>query len=650
MDKRILNLAIFAHVDAGKTTLTEQLLYQSGSIEVPGRVDAGTCCTDSLPVERERGISVRSDYLTFFWRDCQINLIDTPGHVDFTMDAQRAFLALDAALLVISAVEGIQSQTRTMWQLLRQASVPTLMFINKIDRSGARSRQVLDSIESEFKVPLLPLNRVLGEGDRNARVSPLFSRDEVDVEILERIAETDDDLLARYVEEEPIPHTMLLNALRDAVIKTRIHPVFHGASILNLGVDQLLDGLVDLLPNSHEDPLAPLSAVVFRIDNHPVLGRSAAVRILSGSIRTRDSIYNSALDLHEKVSRIEKRYPGKKEDIPCFSAGDIAGVWGLKQSRIGDFLGEKREGIRQLPTNTSLISIEVSPVKTEDYAALGAALQILCDEEPSLNLDWQKEERRFHIQVMGRIQIEILENMLQRRFGLQTLYGPPLVLYRETLVAEVTAAEDYTMPKPCWARLRFLLKPGPPNSGLVFHDRTTRDQLARPYLQEIERGLKGFFSQGPSGWEVTDIDITLEWAEDHVVHSRPGDFAIASAMAIMKGLSEAKTELLEPFLDFVIDIPHNLVHRVMGDIIQMRGEVISNDIREEFTVLKGSYPVASSLEYPLRLNSISGGQGRISSAFTGYRPCAAELGQIRPYRGVNPLDRAKYILHARRAL
>lgn len=650
MRNGIRNIAIFAHVDAGKTTLTEQLLFESGAIGSPGRVDSGTCCTDSLAVERKRGISVRTDTVSFTWRETRINLIDTPGHADFSAETGRALLALDAAVLMVSAVEGIQSQTRRLWGLLRDAAIPTILFINKIDRAGSDGQAVLAALRTEFTSNLVAMNRPVNEGGRQAEVESLLNENHLDSGVLEAIAETDDHLLSAYLDGDHIDLTTLLSALKKAVARTRLYPVLFGASIHHIGVAGLLDCLVEIMPAAGGDPEAPLSAVVFKIDHHPTLGRCARVRIWEGRIRTRDNLYNPQLDIYEKISRIERRKAGKTEDMADCSAGDLATVYGLRQSRSGDYLGQISPHARKPKPNTSLITVEVTPGNPQDYAALAAALQLLCDEEPELSLDWRREERQFHVSVMGRVQIEILQNILEERFGLGADFGPPQVIYRETPLREVIVEEDYTMPKPCWARVRFCIRPGLPGTGLVYRHETSQDQIARSYQQEIERSLSNALRQGPLGWEVTDIELTLTWAEDHVMHSRPGDFATASAMAIMKGLTEAGTGFLEPYLQFIIEVPPGTVPRVMGDMIQMRGEVGSNMVRGNITILEGYVPLASSLDYPIRLSSQSGGQGRISTSFAGYRPCSEELGVSRPYRGINPLDRAKFILYARKAL
>jgi len=650
MIEGIRNVALLAHVDAGKTTLTEQMLFAAGAITSPGRVDKGTCRTDSLDVERERGISVRSDTVIFRWKDHRINLIDTPGHADFSAETSRALWALDGAVLIVSAVEGIQAQTRKIWARLKDQAIPTLVFINKIDRAGSKSREVLADLQREFGIPMLALNRPEGEGERRARIASLFSETVMADEVIEGIAEQDEDLLNRYLDGAPLAYDDWVIALAKALVMGRLCPVLFGASIHHIGVVELLDALVNFLPAPTGRSEDPLSALVFKLDHVAGAGRAAWVRVFSGCIRTRDLVAVSPSETEEKVSRIERPLPGRREDIPEVSAGEVAILYGLKSAGIGDVLGQDLSGKRSDAIETSLISVEVKALNEADYAGLAAALSTLSEEEPQLNLDWRRDERQFHLQVMGRVQIEILVQILESRFGIAVEFGPPQVLYRETLLREVVVEEEYTMPKPCWARVRYRLKPGEPESGVVFRNLSRQDDLSASYRQEIERCLPACLNQGPMGWPVTDLEIILEWAEEHVVHSRAGDFAIATAMALMRGLVDGGTGFLEPVLILTVEVPHELVARVTGDIIQMRGEVSENRIVGDFTRLHCLCPVATSLEYAIRLSSMSGGRARLSTSFAGYLPCAAELGTVRSHRGVNPLDRGKYILHARKAL
>lgn len=648
--KEIRNIALFAHVDAGKTTVTEQMLYLSGAIKEPGRVDNGTASSDTLEVEKERGISVKSSCITIKRDSGYINIIDTPGHKDFSSETDRSLRIPDIAVLILSAVEGVQGNSERIWKNLAEAGIPVMVFINKLDRMGADYEAVLNKLQNEFSDIFLPLQKPEAVEVRNPALKSLLSDNFIDETALEKISENSDTLLEKYLEGVEPDYSEVRSELSSLIMKRDIVPVLYGTAISGGGVSELLEFIEEFIPASDGDCSEPLSGTVFKVEHRKDLGRTVYMKIKNGVLRSRDQIYNSSKDIHEKVTMLRKIYISKPEEVKEAHAGDIVMICGLKNTGVGDSVGNGVKGNCRSSAESSVIKVQVYPENSVDYAGLGEALEILADEDPALNLEWLKDEREFHINVMGRVQVEIIQGMLSNRFDIDVRLGDPEVIYREALGREVTCMEEYTMPKPCWAVVTFSLKPGNPGSGIVFRSEVSGDRIEPKYQQEIVRALESSLKQGPKGWGVIDLDITLTDGEHHNIHSRAGDFAIATPMALMKGLTEAGTVLMEPMLNFKIEVEDHLTGKVTGDIIQMRGEVFNTDINRGKAVITGKYPVAGSMNYPVKLGSISSGKGILTTQFAGYQMCEDELGQIREYRGVNPLDRSKFILQARKAI
>ena len=630
----IRNLGVVAHVDAGKTTLTEQMLFLSGSIRTPGSVDKGTTHTDWLEVERERGISVRAATATFPWRGVAVNLVDTPGHADFSAEVERSLRVLDGAVLMLSAVEGIQAQTAVLWKALRALGIPTLLFINKTDRMGADPDRVLADLQRQFTPMALPLP----EGD----AAP-------PAELLERLAEHDDLLLEPWLEGRPVPPGLLRERMAALVRSGTLFPVLTGSASRGEGVERLLDAVVEYLPAPAGDPDGTVSGAVFKLEHDRTMGRIAFVRLFSGTLRNRDTVANATQGTQEKVTQIRRILASRHEDTGELRAGEIGSVCGL-QARIGDILGDPAPVPGTFRLAVPLLAVQAFAAQEAEFPRLVAALKELADEDPLLELQWLREERELHLRIMGVIQMEVLASLLRTRFGLEATFGSPSVIYRETPARAGEGFIEYTMPKPCWAVLRFAIEPGERGSGVRFASVVRDDDLLYRYQNQVQRTLPEALKQGLHGWEVTDLRITLVAGQHHLVHTHPLDFAVATPMGIMNGLEAAGTTLLEPMLDCAIAVPAALGNRVIGDILQMRGTFESPEIAGDTFRIQARVPVATSLDYPTRLGSLSGGRGMLSTAFAGYQECPLELGAACPRRGIDPRDQAKYILAARRAL
>lgn len=651
MTFNIRNIAILAHADAGKTTITENFLYLCGITKKLGSVDNGTSQTDFLNVEKERGISVRSAHTFMSWNNTQINLIDTPGHIDFSADVERILRIIDGAVLVISAVEGIQAHTATLWDALKANKIPTLIFINKTDRIGADSQSVINEIRKEFTDQIVVLHEIKGEGNNLVQISSLCDKKSCNEKIIEIIANHDENILALYLNEKPIAFEVQNQSLSKLIYENKIVPVLMGSAKNSIGMKELLDTITNFLPPPQGNPYLPLSALVYSIEYDKVMGKVANVKVFNGSITNREVIKNASRQTEAKVTQVRKSSAGKAEDTGNVKAGNIAGICGLADVRVGDILGEINAGIRKhITLHQPLLTVQVKADRESDYPVLAAALLELSSEDPGLAFEWLKEERELNVKIMGWIQLEVLEKIFTDRFGIKASFQDPTVIYKETPASTAEGFVRYWMPKPCWAIMKFLIEPAAIGSGVEYLSKVGVNQIQQKFQNEVLRTIPIALQQGIKGWEVTDIKITLLDGEDHVMHTHPGDFVVATPMGIMNGLQNTATTLLEPVNSFRISAPEDLLGIIAGDISQMRGSFNSPDIENGKFILTGLLPVATSLEYPVKLSSRSGGKAKIATRFHSYQPCTDEQGVIRPYKGISPLDTAKYILKARKAL
>ncbi len=651
MQQKIRNIGILAHVDAGKTTITENFLYVSGHTKILGNVDNGTAQTDYLDVERERGISVRSANTSFHWKDVKINLIDTPGHVDFSAEVERTIRILDGAVLIISAVEGVQGHTVTLWNALQNLKIPTLIFINKIDRAGADTEIVINEIKKELTTHPAVLQQLSNEATKDATIRSVWNNNTLNEDIIETIAGSNEVILEKYLNEQELSFSALDKALVNSVHNHQIIPVLLGSAKKSMGIKDLLNAIVHYLPEPKADESKPLSALIYQITHDQTLGKIAHVKLFQGKIRNRDMVHNATQNTKEKVTRVLKLLPGKHEDTGEVTAGDIAGVCGLQHARTGDVLGNFSEKLPgSISLSTPLLTVQVVANNEKDYPALAEALQELSKEDPGLDFEWLREDKELHVKIMGWIQIEVLEKILETRFGIKAKFQDPSAIYKETPTKKGEGFVRYWMPKPCWAIMKFLIEPAERGSGVMYESKISVDDVHQKYQNEVERTISSALKQGIKGWEVTDIKITLIEGEDHPVHSNPGDFVVATPMGIMNGLVNTGTTLLEPLISFKISAPENLLGAITSDITQMRGTFNSPEMESDKFILTGILPVATSLDFPVRLSSRSGGKAKILTKFYGYRECADELGKIREYKGISPLDTSKWILKARKAL
>lgn len=642
----MMNLGILAHVDAGKTSVTEQLLFLSGSIRKAGSVDGGTSQTDWLEVERRRGISVKTASSVLQYQGTEINLIDTPGHVDFIGEVERCLSVMDGAVLVISAAEGVQAQTRLLWKALQELEIPTILLVNKVDRAGCRTDAVLQQIRQELTGNLFVSQMVTEEGSDYCRVA---KPEEYWENALAAAAEFDEEMELAYLEEMPVEPEKIREVLREGTAKRQVFPVFFGSAKQGVGMEELLEGITAFLPIAKRQDDFPVSGIVYKIEHDQVMGKAAHIRLFSGCIKNRDSISVLGLEQAQKVTQI-RRFSGQKaEDIGEIHSGEIGAVYGLSDVKIGDVIGTS-DIRKSCKLAVPLLKVQAYAASEEELPALAAALRELSEEDPLLDLEWVKESRELHLRITGMIQLEILEELIQERYHLAVSFSAPTVIYKETPAAAAEGIEVYTMPKPCWAVVKLLVEPLPRGSGIQYESVIKEKQLPYRYQNHVEKSLYDSLAQGPLGWEVTDAKFTLIDGQHHHVHTHPLDFFVATPIAVMQTLTNSGTTLLEPLIRVTISASEDFLGRVISDIVNMRGTFDTPQLNQGQFTLETVLPVATSLEYPIAFRSMTSGKGTYASEFCGYQECPLELGQTALRRGINPLDRSKWILYARSAL
>ncbi len=647
---KIINLGIVAHVDAGKTSLTEQLLYCSGELRKKGYVDDGTAQTDWLTIERSRGISVKASSVRIAQGDCSVNIIDTPGHVDFSGEVERSLSILDCAVLVISAVEGIQAQTELLFEALKQTKTPTLLVINKIDRVGSDVDQITADIKAQFSPAVLTLQEVLRQGEKDCAV---VKKEFTDTAFLEEcvlaLADLEPALLERYLSGAAVSPAYLKERLRAAVNSAQMMPVLYTSAAMGVGIKELLEFIVKFMDGSENAQNDVLSGIVYKIEHDKTMGKIAHVRLFGGSLKNRDSVYIPSCDKIQKITQIRRVFGGKYTDIGEVNAGDIAAVCGLSSIQIGDVIGTagSRSGYKLA---VPLLKVKVLPQAGTELAALLTALRELSDEDPLLDMEYLSEEQEIQIKITGTIQLEIIAALLKERYNLEVGFSAPSVIYKETPIGTAEGFEAYTMPKPCWAIVRLLIEPGRPGSGLEYTSTVSNNDIFLRYQHHVEASVQETLKQGLYGWQVTDLKVTLIGGEHHIVHTHPMDFFLATPIAVMDGLTNAGTTLLEPIVAMRISAQEDFLGKIIGDLLLMRAEYDSPVIRSGNFTVEAHIPVATSLDYPIKLGILTSGRAVVSSRFYGYKQCPVELGAIAKRRGINPLDRARWILYKRNAL
>lgn len=639
--KRKINIGILAHVDAGKTSLTEQLLFYGGALRSAGAVDLGTAQTDTLEVERMRGISVKTADAVLETETAVVNLIDTPGHADFISEVERALSVLDCAVLVVSAVEGVQAQTEVLLGAVQRLKLPCVAFVNKLDRAGSDFEAACASLSELLSDrALLAVNRPAHEGTPEA--APVLAADCLENAV---VLAGDEILLERYLAGEAVDFPQTVRA----AVENGAVPVLCGSSKTGAGCRELLDFLCACVPEAPQAD-GEFLARVFRVEHDKGLGKLAHVRVFSGSVAPRQSVCLPRCGAEEKVAGIRRPLGRRQADVPEAKAGDIAVLFGLSSVRAGDVLGRGALPRAESTLAVPLLTVKAEPETPAEITALAAALSALADEDPALRFEWVREKREIQLRIVGKIQLEILGALLLERYGLKARFSAPSVIYKETPSKTGEGYADYLAPKPCWAVLRFRIEPLPRGAGLVYESQASPARLLYRYQNHVETAVPEALLQGLFGWEVTDLKVTLLDGEHHHVHTHPLDFFVCTPMAIMDGLKNCGTTLLEPILRVRAVFDPALSGRVIGLLQNARGTLLSQAVRGERQLLEAEVPAADSLELPVEFAKLTGGRGSLSAVFSHYAPCPPGFTAERERIGANPLDRAKYILEKRNAL
>ena len=660
------NIGILAHVDSGKTTLTEQLLFLTGAIRNAGSVDSGTTATDSLSVEKQRGISVRTATASTSWKNVTINIIDTPGHIDFAGEVERALSALDYAVVIVSAVEGVRAHTENILRSLDAANLPRLVFINKTDRTGSDVSKVINELRSISTQTHIILTDVIDEGTENCSVCEPDEKTFCKT-ATETLADISDEAAELFLCDEVLTKDTAEQIIRKEISECRLTPVVYGSAKYGTGIKELADILVRYMPDSSRRATEDLCGIIFKIEHDKSLGKVTHIRLFGGEIANRDEVelfapeksqiavsdtveIEDAKSIKEKVSQIKKFCGAKSTDTGIVKSGDVAAVCGLPSAKNGFYIGTPIQNETAKLVNPFL-RVKVTPADSDPLKVptLAAALNELSDEEPYMDAKWENGQKEITISTTGKIQLEVLSNLLKERYNLSALFSPPTVIYKETPSKKGIGLSRYTMPKPCWAVVEFEIEPMPRGYGVSYHGKIPNNQCYYRYQSHIRTSFNRCIEQGLYGWEVTDFRCTLVGGEHHTIHTHPLDFFVCTPMAFMNGLQDIGTTILEPLLKIRIIAPEDLSGKIFSEIVKMGGEYDSPVVRGGTVTIEAIVPVATSMNFPERLATLTSGKAVLSQSFHGYRECTDGMEHINPRQGVNPLDRSKWILWARGA-
>ena len=645
MTRRTLNLGILAHVDAGKTTLTERLLYAAGVIGEIGSVDAGTTQTDSLALERQRGITIKSAVVSFAVGGVTVNLIDTPGHPDFIAEVERVLSVLDGAVLVISAVEGVQPQTRVLMRALRRLRIPALLFVNKIDRAGAGEERVLRAIAARLSPAVVPMGSASGLGTRAAGFTPWAEADAgARVRLAELLAERDEGILAAYIDDElGVPYTRLRQELAAQTRRALVHPVFLGSAATGAGVPELMAGLTELLPAGTGDAGGPVSGRVFKIERGAGGEKLAYVRMFSGTIRTRDRLRFSASpegSSHEgKVTAIGVFERGTATPRAAVSAGQIARLRGLDEIQIGDEIGEPSPRAIQSQFAPPTLESVIAARRPADQAALHVALVQLAEQDPLINV--RQSPGELAVSLYGEVQKEVIQATLADDFGIEVTFRETTTICIERPVGSGQAAELLGAPgNPFPATLGLRVDPAPPGSGVAF--RLDVDVRSVPmYVYKTVGNFAAMMTQyvtmalreGPFGWRVTDCTVTMTECGYISPSTTAAHFRKLTPLVLMAALDQAGTVVCEPMIQVSLEIPAETTGSVLAAVARLGGSAGAPVLHADLALVRTLLPAARAQDLQRQLPGLTSGEGVAETSFGGYRPLAAPAEQAQSRGG-----------------
>jgi elongation factor G len=669
--ERYRNIGIIAHIDAGKTTTTERILFYTGKTHRIGSVDDGTTVTDWMEQERERGITIVSAAVTADWNNHRINIIDTPGHIDFTAEVQRSLRVLDGGIVVFDAVQGVEPQSETVWRQADRYLVPRISFINKMDRVGASYDRSIESIrerlganpiavqlpigeEAEFQgvVDLFEMNAIIWKDDLGREPETVEipadlrqAAEEARERMVEAIAELDDDLTLKYLEGEEISVEEMKISLRAAVIANKATAVYCGSSLKNKGVQPVLNAVIDLLPSPLDippvkgvhpkteeelerppDAEAPMSALVFKIVTDPYVGRLAYFRVYSGSVKSSSSVFNSSKTKKERIGRLIRMYADRREEVEEVKAGGIGAVLGLKNTFTGDTLCNEGQQIilESITFPDPVISIAIEPKTTADQDKMATALHRLAEEDPTFQVRSDNETGQTVISGMGELHLEILVDRMMREFKVQANIGKPRVAYRETITKAVQNI-DYRYVKQSGGRgqyghVEFEMEPGSPGSGVIFESKIVGGSVPKEYIPAVSKGVMEAAEGGVvAGYPVVDMKVSLVDGSFHEVDSSEMAFKMAASMAFKEGMQAGKATLLEPVMKVEVVVPEEYLGDVVGQINSRRGDVAGMEMRPgNAQAIRAMVPLAEMFGYATELRSATQGRGAFTMEFDHY--------------------------------
>ncbi len=671
------NIGIIAHIDAGKTTTTERILYYTGKTYKIGEVHEGTAVMDWMAQERERGITITAAATTCFWRDHKINIIDTPGHIDFTVEVQRSLRVLDSGVVVFDAVAGVEPQSETVWRQADRFGVPRVCFVNKMDRVGASYWRTIDMIRERLKATPVAVQVPIGseedfqgmvdlltqeaifyldeEGiDRQVRAVPEELLSEVAERretLVERVAETDNGLTLKFLEGEEITVEELRAALRRATISNELVPVLCGSALKNKGVQPLLDAVVSYLPSPLEvppmkgenpetgeleirpaDEEAPFAALAFKIVTDPYVGRLAYIRVYSGKAETGTRVQNVTQDRRERIGRLLRMHANHREDLDVVYAGDIAAVVGPKNTFTGDTLADAGHPIllESITFPEPVISVAVEPRTKADQDKLSTALRKLAEEDPTFQVRTDDETGQTLISGMGELHLEVLVDRMMREFKVWANVGKPQVAYRETITRSVEVEGRFvrqTGGRGQYGHAVIQLEPNEPGEGFEFEDAIVRGAIPREFISSVEQGVRESMDNGVlAGYPVVDVKVRLVDGSYHEVDSSEMAFKIAGSMAFRDGVREARPVLLEPVMNLEVVAPDGYTGDIIGDLNARRARIEGMEPRGEgFQVVKATVPLGEMFGYVTDLRSMTQGRGTSTMEFSHYEQVPEKL-------------------------
>ncbi len=675
--EKIRNIGIIAHIDAGKTTTTERILFYTGLTYKLGEVHEGTATMDWMEQERERGITITAATTTCFWKGYRINIIDTPGHVDFTIEVERSLKVLDGAVVVFDGVGGVEPQSETVWRQADRYRVPRLCFVNKMDRVGADFFRVIDQMRERLKAEPVYLQIPWKEGDEFKAIVDLVEMklvvwDETSLgvqyrfenipqelmadarqgreQLLEALSDIDENIMEKYLEGQEPSKEQIIAALRRGTISLRLVPVLCGAAFRNQGVQRLLDAIVDYLPspldlppikgiNPHTDQeeerhpqdSEPFAALAFKILTDPYVGQLTYLRVYSGKLKSGTTVYNSTKGAKEKIGRLLRMHANKREDVEEVTAGDIAAAVGLKNTTTGDSLCDYSRPIvlESLAFPEPVISVAIEPRTKADQEKLGYSLNRLALEDPSFNVKYDEETGQTIISGMGELHLEVIVDRLKREFKVEANVGKPQVAFKETITRAVDAEGKFirqTGGRGQYGHVKIHMEPLPRGEGFKFIDNTKGGTIPKEFIPAVERGIREAMESGVvAGYPVVDVAVRLDDGSYHEVDSSELAFKIAGSMAFKDGFIRGKPTILEPIMSVEVVVPEEFMGSVIGDLISRRGRVSGTELRGALHAIKAEVPLAEMFGYATSLRSLTEGRGSFTMEFSHYSPVPEEV-------------------------